>query len=235
MATPATRKILLTFLGACAAIGACGTEEPVPANPTWVADVEPILRANCFHCHGASVESMKGPFRWDVYDPTSMENKNVLGTMPPTWFAEGRTYGPSISARVNRDDLLRMPPAPATKLSDRDIAVIKKWQGMGSPQGMRSPNKNPTAKFVNAVRTKTSRSVQISIDVTDADGDQVLGKVELTPSPMKREFMLMRSGRHVIELAADECRSDARIFLKGTLSDGFVAIIDASLPVICPP
>src|SRR3954454_14098978 len=49
-------------------ICACGVQRPAPDEPTWVDDVQPILQANCFGCHGASFDSKAGRYRWDVYD-----------------------------------------------------------------------------------------------------------------------------------------------------------------------
>jgi len=37
----------------------CGTEAPVPDKPTWVDDVQPIMQANCFHCHGPTASYAK--------------------------------------------------------------------------------------------------------------------------------------------------------------------------------
>src|SRR5687768_16976130 len=48
--TPSRRTLMLVaFLLGGGALGACGPS--VPANPTWDADVRPLLEARCFRCH----------------------------------------------------------------------------------------------------------------------------------------------------------------------------------------
>src|SRR6185295_7989491 len=49
-----------------ALLGGCGGPD-VPEHPTWV-DVEPIVRAQCTSCHGASAAITGGGTRFDFYD-----------------------------------------------------------------------------------------------------------------------------------------------------------------------
>src|SRR5207249_11852708 len=64
-----SHKVALGLALISVAVGACGPEESVPANPTWVGEVQPILRGNCFNCHGVTASITKfRTKRWDVCD-----------------------------------------------------------------------------------------------------------------------------------------------------------------------
>src|SRR5262249_41591130 len=147
-------------------------EAPAPENPTWVDDVEPIVRGNCFHCHGAGNKSVNSAvFRWDFYDPNSQLSMigdfSSLAIMSP-----GGNIGMWVTGQGKPLVTDIMPPPPATPLDDRDTQVLTAWygpMGMGShPRGMRSPNHKPTADWL--VKGQ-------SIVVSDEDREQVLGKI----------------------------------------------------------
>jgi hypothetical protein len=149
---------------------ACGTEAPVPDKPTWVDDVQPILQANCFHCHGANANYGKwGTKRWDVFD-VSQQPYTDLGFMAGMDFTSPTTTAEKILIKTYIADPGegRMPPPPATPLSARDIETITKW--LDDPvEGTHSPNHKPTIAWI----TKGKR-----YEVLDADGDQVLGQLD---------------------------------------------------------
>jgi hypothetical protein len=158
-------------LASVLAIG-CGAEAPVPDKPTWADDVQPILRANCFHCHGATADLSKaGTIRWDVLDLTDSALA-ALGFQETGAFTSARN---SVHLAVmlgfigSPDETKRMPPPPATRLSDRDFAVLTNWMGTERVPGAHRPNHKPTIVW-------TIKPTQYQ--VLDADGDQVLGKLD---------------------------------------------------------
>jgi hypothetical protein len=181
------------------AIG-CQTEAPAPDKPTWVDDVLPILQANCFHCHGANAKQKAGnSFRWDVLDLTNPRYADIgFGEAydPPGDALKGAKVFVSANNPLHyatvplftlptMTDDARMPPPPATKLSDRDIAVLQNWAGNGFAPGSHQPNHKPTIAWLTKNKT---------FAVVDADGDQVLGKLMCGDA----EVSIPRSGLHTL-------------------------------------
>jgi hypothetical protein len=158
-------------------LGSLGCEGPAsaPAKPTWVDDVEPILRGNCFHCHGAvSPDAAPLVQRWDFYDMgdpklTTINDFTPTDVAKAKWpSAKDHLVSWLLYVTYTADNPARMPPAPATPLSDSAIQTLKNWMMAGTPRGTRLNNKKPTAAWL--VRPKT-------IVVSDDDNEQVLGKM----------------------------------------------------------
>ena len=174
----------------------CQAEPPAPEKPTWVDDVLPILRANCFSCHGATAPVFKyGIVRWDVYDlkalpipmmdePTpsdmgmrfadvgfveSLDPADPMGVAVAFTGASKHAAVIKLEAALPADDPGRMPPAPATPLSAHDVDVLTNWLATGAALGKRVHNAKPTIHWLNKPKT---------FEVLDDDGDQVLGTMD---------------------------------------------------------
>jgi hypothetical protein len=153
-------------------VGGLGCEAPPPAplKPTWVDDVLPILRSNCFHCHGA-VNRAGAAFRWDFYDvtdPRLTAIRDVVMDYRPLLFDGAKRQSPLIYMFASTT-VDRMPPPPATQLDDRELLILKRWSTMENPErGTRQPNLKPTATWLSRPTT---------IVIADEDREQVLGKV----------------------------------------------------------
>lgn len=183
----------ITLAGLAALAAGCDEPSPAPDRPTWFADVQPILRANCFHCHGSLADFARlGTKRWDfLYDPMDPQLR-AIGDFSSVFEGQGGASPTDalqkfqIGAFIAANDLTRMPPPPATPLSARDIKVVQTWLMQPNPEkGTRSPNAKPTADWLNVGKTFV---------VKDADRDQVLGKVRCGAM----EALLIRSGTHVV-------------------------------------
>src|SRR4051812_24918233 len=86
---------LLTAIAA----SACGTEDPVPANPTYVDDVEPILRGNCFNCHGVNASPlMARTKRWDICSLDAFAAVGPFSDVPNADFVGARLRIPQTFA-----------------------------------------------------------------------------------------------------------------------------------------
>jgi hypothetical protein len=153
-------------------LAACEAEPAVPAKPTWVDDVEPILRSNCFHCHGqAGNYAGLMTKRWDFYDfsDPKLTALGMFGSSQDLVSANDPAHFALMSAYVQTPDLNgRMPPPPASGLDAREIQVLKGWMADGYQRGVRAANAKPTAAWL----VKPT-----SVVVSDADREQVLGKI----------------------------------------------------------
>jgi hypothetical protein len=199
------------FVVVAGALG-CGGQTPAPDRPTWVHDVAPLLRANCFQCHGPSADYARfGTVRWDVYDLGDPRYAALGFSAAPDPSTGLRTFVgasdkshfltiPIWTSPAASDDG-RMPPAPATRLSARDLQVLENWQKTGFDKGTHDPNHRPTISWL-----PTPRMFQ----VLDEDQDQVLGKLDCGGQAVS----IPRSGGFILpEGVNPPCT--------GTLFDGF--------------
>jgi mono/diheme cytochrome c family protein len=131
-----------TFLVGCA-------EDPVPFDPGYAADVQPIMMAHCVRCHGGGGKLNA--------DPTSLyvDFKNL----PPSVFYfdayEDRGTCPGLAPECRRgaaylanaaskafvdtylhpmDPVYKMPPAPAPALTERELAILDIWLSKFPPK-----------------------------------------------------------------------------------------------------
>jgi hypothetical protein len=218
------RRLLLL---ASMSVLACGTEEPAPDQPTWADDVLPILRANCFSCHGPTANYKKYQNkRWDVYErgdpnatpPTTYvrlgfgnvtedipDNKGMLIATVTEFGAKDNAL--LFSAYIeNTDEKIRMPPPPATRLSPQAIQTIKNWVSKDNPNALALGTHHPNHKAAITWLDKRARLVA----VTDEDGDTVVGKLDCGGTPVSFDH----AGSFTIA-------ADATLPCTGTLYDGF--------------
>ena len=112
--------------GQCVAAPSAALPETIDFN----RDIRPILSENCFFCHGPDKAHRKADLRLDTQAGlvTAIEGKRfpvVAGKV-----GESEIYKRLITA----DDADRMPdPKSGKHLSERDIALVKKWIEQGAP------------------------------------------------------------------------------------------------------
>lgn len=175
-------------LFATAGLAACEGLDPVPASPTWVDDVQPILRANCFHCHGAGMrdaDALRWDFFYELNDPKLAE-LNIPAASLPGPFNASRLLLIKSRIQPGATPDLMMPPPPATQLGDRDRRVIEAFMAV---RGTRSPNQPPSA-----APGKPGYFV-----VSDGDREQVLGKLVCGGG---MEWPILGSGAHMFPAGA---------------------------------
>jgi len=96
-----------------------------PATIDFARDVQPLLRANCYGCHGPSLQS--GGFRLDRRRDSMPNRVGANGAR----IVPGNSAASRIYARVSGNQLgLQMPPTGA--LSPQDIGIIKAWIDQGA-------------------------------------------------------------------------------------------------------
>ena len=198
------------LIGACVILGlvACQGEAPPPDLPTWVDDVEPLLRGNCYQCHGVSADLANyRTVRWDVYDlrdPHYVAMGFYDPESPPDNFLgarQGDHFRLVLDYVQSADPARRMPPRPASPLDARALAVLKSWSDTGFAQGAHAPNHPPTIRW---------REPPLVFEVEDADRDQVLGRLDCGGTLVP-----------VLHSGASALSPGARPPCAGTLFDGF--------------
>lgn len=160
----------------CVLVGACGGSAPTV--PTWVADVEPILSANCVRCHYQASGAPTG-FRLDVYDDTTVGTRTIRGARSMAEFSSAKVdagghppVGPSLDAR--QKDILR------TWVTNRAL-------------GAHATNHAPTATLVG-----TLDPASITLIVSDADDDPVIGKLTFGAAADEVIRPELHEGRNVL-------------------------------------
>jgi hypothetical protein len=147
-----------------ALVAACGAEPPVPAEPTWVDDVEPILRGNCFSCHGAGKLSTDA-HRWDFFfDQADLAAKSIVA---PKELVDVRVEAAKWPVWLTLPTGDFMPPPPATRLTDRDVEVFRRF-ALNPRRGTRVANHQPRLAWYPKAPWML---------VSDGDHEQVLGKL----------------------------------------------------------
>jgi hypothetical protein len=161
---------------ACALLGgACGPDDP-PEHPLW-SNVEPIFRAQCTGCHGASASVNGSGYRFDFFD---MAEDGACGKDIASIFT-----GVSL-AHDQRDKIARaitttdedvrpsMPPLPAPYLSDNEWLTILRWTA-NPTKGDKPPNNQAPQIAVSGTAVLADQFLDVNVVVTDPDGDPVAG------------------------------------------------------------
>jgi len=96
----------------------------------FVKDVQPILKANCYKCHGP--EKQKGLLRWD-----SKESAFLHGGQSGPEVVTGKSGDSRLIRRVTGSGGEDKMPLNSPPLSAAEILILKKWvdQGANWPDG----------------------------------------------------------------------------------------------------
>ncbi len=156
-----TRKLLAAgSLVVSAVVGACGSG--VPDTPTYFADVQPILRANCARCHGADpIDPKVAKFRLDRYV------KGDTSTFDAYDYATGAD--PAMT-RVAVD--LESPAMPPDyELTDRQREILDRWVAAGAPKGTRGNHEPEIELIAPGLTAAADASLEVTIRTWDVDLD----------------------------------------------------------------
>lgn len=157
MVKPACR-----FLGICVALfGSAVIAADAVGDPVFESDVRPILKANCFHCHG---EDEKTEGKLDVR----------LARL----IIRGGDNGPSIvPGQADQSPLVRriaageMPPGEK-KLSPQQIDAIRRWVASGAKTARPEPEIIPADNFTDEERRFWSFQPIASVPVPSVTNTQ---------------------------------------------------------------
>jgi hypothetical protein len=180
----------VAWLAACAALlGACGPGDP-PENPTW-AEVEPILRAQCTGCHGATATETGSSYRFDFYDMSSTDTApNPCGDaatiLSDVTLARGQA-DKIVKAITSVDENVRpaMPPVPAPYLTDNEAITIMRWTA-NPIRGDKPASNRPPQISVEGTSVVVDDTMDINLIVSDPEGDPVVGLIKVGDQVLRR-------------------------------------------------
>jgi hypothetical protein len=179
---------------------ACGGPDAVES-PTW-ADVEPILRAQCNHCHGASARTNAAVgslvYRFDFFEMTDAVCGEAALALGPGGMA--RDWASAIKSSITppaTGGRPRMPPAPASALPDWQRETLLRWAQ--SPRKGLPPidNHRPSIEVLAPkLPTAADPTLAFTVVVRDADGEPVVGVLKVGSHVLRMD----RSGSFSAEL-----------------------------------
>ena len=122
-----TRVFLFTCVAGVTAMafGQSGAQPGKPAKTVrYASDIQPILSANCFTCHGPDARSRKAGLRLDLPEEATRKLKSGAAAIVP-----GDPKASELIARIfSHEDGERMPPAKSKKtLKDSEKKLLVRW------------------------------------------------------------------------------------------------------------
>ncbi len=131
-------KRLLLLASVALLAGITRGQEPVPiaakgkdgpaGKLQFARDVQPILAASCFTCHGPDAKTRKAGLRLDLREAAIRELRSGARAVVP-----GKPQESELVARIFAAGRERMPPAKShAQLKDRDRAVLRHWIEQGA-------------------------------------------------------------------------------------------------------
>jgi len=194
--------MLVVALAAMAVVLTGRTLAQAPAPVDFARDVQPLLRANCYGCHGEAVQS--GNFRLDRRRD-SLPNRvgaNNARIVP------GNSAASRLFVRVSGNQGgLQMPPTGA--LRPEEVSLIKAWIDQGAPwpdelDGEQpSPPRDPVAdRLLSALRRGDRPGVERLLK-EHPSAARAPGSGGITPLMYAALYRDVASVRRLLELGAD--------------------------------
>lgn len=225
----------LSMIGGAALLAACQGAPSAPENPTWTDDVYPIIQGNCGSCHGPAGDQTRYDFSYDdgnlgcdelvtAYNAAASKQKDGHNSKSIPSIAMFNT----IPTFLKPDAESRMPPPPADVLPAWQRDVLDKWDGK---RNTRDNNADPEARSLALPKDAISGDTKFFVDVSDPDGDQVIGQVKIgmvdpinvqgvgrtTVELLSADLGKLTSGRHDVNV--DLCDGQNKVTIKvGTIT-----------------
>ena len=207
---------VLTFLaGTSLHLNRASAAEAVQFN----RDVRPILSENCFACHGADKNNLKGKRRLDSFEGATAERNDIRAIVP------GDPANSDLWLRVlSEDDEERMPPRDSHKtLTSVQKETLKRWIAEGANYQTHwayvAPSRPapPAVKMGAWPRSDLDRFVLANLE-----------KQMLTPAPEANRTTLIR--RLALDLTGlPPTPAQVGAFLADTSSDAYERVVDRLL------
>jgi mono/diheme cytochrome c family protein len=208
------RRTLLAALAALlGAARLCAADAAKPVD--YSRDVQPILTAQCYACHGPDEGKRKGKFRLDVREAAT---KKAI--------TPGDAAHSSLITRVTTADADRVMPPPDSKkdrLSAAQIDVLRRWIDQGAKFDQHWAYVKPIRPAPPVVKNKTW--VRNPIDAFIAAGQEAHGFVPA--SEADRVTLIRRLSFDLIGLPPTPEEVDA--FVNDKTPDAYAKVVDRLL------
>ena len=241
--------LLIVFLGFVAAARAVDAPPSAAPSPPGVeffeSKIRPVLVEQCYKCHSAGAEKLKGKLHLDTREGILKGGESDLPAVVPGNLDDSTL----IRAIRYEDEGLRMPPKQ--KLSAEQVAAFEAWVKMGAPYpagtgpiaaaAAPAPTSRPVAmsleegrKFWSFVPPKKSPPPEVSAattkpnDVIDRFIVAKLAEKKLAPAPPADKRTLIR--RATFDLTGlPPTIAEIEAFEKDPSPDAFAKVIDRLL------
>jgi hypothetical protein len=121
--------LLCSVLMGITSLSTTNAQQPLPETINFNRDIRPILSDTCFHCHGPDKTNREADLRLDLKAEAFKVNDDGIRIVFPNRPDKSELYRRIASS----DEDERMPPTDAErKLTDRQIALIKRWIEQGA-------------------------------------------------------------------------------------------------------
>lgn len=184
-------RALLGLIGSLALAGvSAAAVKPLPAVVEFNRDIRPIMSNTCFKCHGADVAANKGNLRLDrpesAYAPITDKSGRARTPIVP-----GDPEKSEVWRRLISKEAAEVMPPPDTlhQLSERDIALMKRWIEQGAKYEAHWSYVVPQKRNPPAVVSAQAALVRTPVDAFILDR---LAAESLTPSPEADRATLIR-------------------------------------------
>ena len=148
------RTIQRCLIAGVLAIGAAALPAATPPAPRgkvdFRRDVQPIISAKCFQCHGPDEAARKAKLRLDVRDEALKDRKGTRAIVP------GKPGQSEVWRRITTKDAddVMPPKKEGHPLTEPEIALLKKWIEQGAPYAEHWAFLKPQLPPLPAVKNK---------------------------------------------------------------------------------
>ena len=179
---PPVRYVLPLPFALLLAAGGCQPEPQAVMHPTW-ADVEPILRGQCNHCHGGSARTTGAiggvAYRFDFYDMSPEVCGEAALAMDTSSLALALANQIKTDITVTPGVVRpRMPPAPAEVLSDWERETVLRWTAQPVKGPMPHGNQPPRLD-ARGFPAFIDKGLAFVASLSDPDGEPVVGVLKV--------------------------------------------------------
>ncbi|MEO0340690.1 MAG: PSD1 and planctomycete cytochrome C domain-containing protein, partial [Bacteroidota bacterium] len=194
-----------------------GNRHQLPKNVNFNYDIRPILSDNCFTCHGPDSSSRQADLRLDMEEAATALLKSGKHAIVPH-----RPGKSTLLARVASDDpAVMMPPPEMNKtLSDREVALLRKWIKQGAKW-------EPYWAFIPPKKTALPKKIarQSPPEIIDYLLVQKLKSSHLKAAPKANQSELIRRLSYLLT-GLPPSPEEIEKFLSDTSPDAYEHLVD---------
>ncbi|MEO6437015.1 MAG: DUF1549 domain-containing protein, partial [Tepidisphaeraceae bacterium] len=231
--------LCVVLLGSSALSAADAPPLPAPTSAQlefFESKIRPVLADQCFKCHSAGAEKLKGGLRLDTREGVFRGGESEA----PAIVAGDVETSPLITAVRYQEEALRMPPK--AKLSEAQIADLEAWVKMGAPYPDSASSKvvlkqsgmtiEAGRKFWSFIPPREPAVPPLQSDWTKGDIDRfILAKLnekQITPSPRADQRTLLRRATYDLT-GLPPTAAEVEAFENDPSANAFEMVIDRLL------